>query len=478
MASYGIIDKLSFGYTGNQLKYVNDAAPDIALSSSADFKNNSNTTNAEYTFNKNGAMTKDLNRGTLIAYNSLSLPQQVDIKSPVAEARSTYTYTASGVKLRVSNKWNPGYSTTPIMGTDITPTTLTSSKVTDYVGNKIYEDGILKRILTDNGYIEGNTYYFYIKDHLGNNRIVANSSGSVIQSTQYYPFGMAFGESTTTEQGKQDFKYNGKELDREHELNQYDYAARYYDPGYGRFTTIDPLAEKFYSWSPYVYCLNNPVKLVDKDGKRPDFPPGAFGSPESITASAINQKVAPKQIQAATPAAVGTNIGATYITKDGLGFSGSYSQTYLTRGQDEGTLNTYVKGASVIGKSGFSVAGGIEASFYRSEDSFLFNAQSLEGKSDDISITIGGKVFGITLTKSTAVTQDGVVIDTYGIQFGASAGSAKNPVQGYTIGKGSTTQIQGANDSDKKKQERVNYKEKRDQKQKEIGNSLWNWLSK
>lgn len=78
-----------------------------------------------------------------------------------------------------------------------------------------------------------------------------------------------------------------------------------------------------------------------------------------------------------------------------------------------------------MGKPGLSVTGGIEASFFRSEDSFLFNAQSLEGKSDDISITIGGKVLGITLTKSTAVTQDGVVIDIYGIQF-ASAGSEES----------------------------------------------------
>lgn len=241
---------------------------------------------------------------------------------------------------------------------------------------------------------------------------------------------------------------------------------------------MDPLSEKFYNWSPYVYCYNNPVKLVDKDGKRPDFPPGAFGSSESITASAISQKVAPMQIQAAIPAAVSTNIGATYITKDGLGFSGSYSQSYLIKGQDEGTLNTYVKGANVIGKPGLSVTGGIEALFFKSEDSFLFNAQSLEGRSDDISITIGGKIWGVTLTKSTAVTQEDIVIETYGIQLGASAGSEKNPVQGYTVGKGSTTQIQGAKGSKEKEKQRDQYKEQQRRKKEEIGNSLWNWLSK
>ena len=213
-------------------------------------------------------MTKDLNKGIQgILYNSLNLPQEMVISHVSARAKNYYTYTANGTKIRVVHKSDPALNGDPQLGSTSTDASLTTSITTDYIGNKIYQDGVLKTILTDNEYIEGGIYYFYIKDHLGNNRIVANSSGNVIQSTQYYPFGMAFGESTTTEQGKQDFKYNGKELDREHELNQYDYAARYYDPGYGRFTTIDPLAEKFYNWSPYVYCYNNPLKFIDPDGK-------------------------------------------------------------------------------------------------------------------------------------------------------------------------------------------------------------------
>ena len=51
-----------------------------------------------------------------------------------------------------------------------------------------------------------------------------------------------------------------------HGLNQYDIEARYYDPPTGRFTTVDPRAEKYYSTSPYVYCLNNPLKYIDPNG--------------------------------------------------------------------------------------------------------------------------------------------------------------------------------------------------------------------
>ena len=58
-----------------------------------------------------------------------------------------------------------------------------------------------------------------------------------------------------------------------HGLDWYDYGARYYEPVLSRFTTMDPLAEKFYSISPYAYCAGNPVMFVDPDGRawKPTF---------------------------------------------------------------------------------------------------------------------------------------------------------------------------------------------------------------
>ena len=60
------------------------------------------------------------------------------------------------------------------------------------------------------------------------------------------------------------YLYNGKEIDPMHGLNMYDYGARWKDLGW---LTIDPLAEKYYSISPYAYCGNNPVNLIDPDGR-------------------------------------------------------------------------------------------------------------------------------------------------------------------------------------------------------------------
>jgi RHS repeat-associated protein len=91
--------------------------------------------------------------------------------------------------------------------------------------------------------------------------------GNAYQSMDYYPFGMPFGETISgTYPDYQPYKYNGKELDRMHGLDNYDYGARQYNPIAARWDRMDPLCEKYYSISPYAYCGNNPVNAIDPDG--------------------------------------------------------------------------------------------------------------------------------------------------------------------------------------------------------------------
>jgi len=105
----------------------------------------------------------------------------------------------------------------------------------------------------------------YIKDHLGSNRVIVSSIGYINQHNIYY----ALGGTTALSSGQeyQQYKYTDKEYDPMHGLNQYDFGARNYDPAIGRFTSIDPLAEKYYHLTPYSYCGGDPVNKVDPDGR-------------------------------------------------------------------------------------------------------------------------------------------------------------------------------------------------------------------
>ncbi|WP_455585614.1 RHS repeat-associated core domain-containing protein, partial [Bacteroides sp.] len=108
-------------------------------------------------------------------------------------------------------------------------------------------------------------YYYYIHDHLGNVRITRNSQDYYSdQSLEYYPSGVLFDRST--EKDRQPYMFDGKELVSMHGLNEYDFTGRWQDPAIPSFTSMDPLCEKYYSVSPYVYCGNNPVNAFDLNG--------------------------------------------------------------------------------------------------------------------------------------------------------------------------------------------------------------------
>ena len=131
-----------------------------------------------------------------------------------------------------------------------------------------------------NCYIKGGKYHFYIRDHLGNNRVVIQviiedgeegikegvgiEGGTVVQRNDYYPSGLPMTNMLSPDE--QQFKYNGKEFDTMHGVNMYDYGARMFDPAIMRWGVIDPSAERYFHFTPYAYVTNNPLKYTDPDG--------------------------------------------------------------------------------------------------------------------------------------------------------------------------------------------------------------------
>ena len=143
---------------------------------------------------------------------------------------------------------------------------------TEYSGNIIYKNGEVDKVLFPGGYCTFNkdtsepVFHYYTQDHLGNNRTVTNEDGTVEQITHYYPFGGTFNDAGLNA-SLQQYKYNGKELDRVAGLNTYDYGARQYFSALPTWDKMDALCEKYYNVSPYAYCANNPVNRIDVDGK-------------------------------------------------------------------------------------------------------------------------------------------------------------------------------------------------------------------
>ena len=286
---YGKIDNLHIKLNGNQLLSVADDALPANKYSSFNFIDGANET-VEYEYNGVGALTKDLNRGITIRYDNFDYPRRIDFKDGNS---ITYTYLPDGTLL--SKEYGLPYNiekekVNGVIGIDNAADRVTTEASslsdtimaaqpgmilfgeTEYSGNIIYRNGKLDKILFPGGYCtfdkEENDlpiFHYYTQDHLGNNRTVTNEDGTVEQIVHYYPFGGIFNDAGLNI-GLQQYKYNGKELDRVAGLNTYDYGARQYFSALPVWDRVDPKCEEDYGVNPYAYCRNNPIKNIDKDG--------------------------------------------------------------------------------------------------------------------------------------------------------------------------------------------------------------------
>ncbi|WP_308694211.1 RHS repeat-associated core domain-containing protein, partial [Winogradskyella haliclonae] len=246
----------------------------------------------EYTYDANGNMLTDANKGisSNIQYNHLNLPTQVTLNG----GNIQYIYDATGVKQKkiVSN------------GT-----------TTYYAGNYIYEGNSLKFFSHPEGYIEPNgsnfDYVYQYKDHLGNIRLAysdSNNNGSVNASeikeeNNYYPFGLKHKGYNNVINGVEN-PYNtfqGQEISKELGYNMLEFKFRHYDPAIGRFVVVDPLAEHYSYNSTYAFQENKLGLGIELEGLEMVLLP-AYG--KGVTSQDISRQQEANRV-AGTVAAVG-----------------------------------------------------------------------------------------------------------------------------------------------------------------------------
>ena len=302
-------DTMSYTYDsmGNLLsKSISTAAG--TESSTYNVPTTTNTVSTE-SYDDNGNQTTSAADGVAsINYNILNLPQSVSLSDSTTVY---YLYSASGSKLKEV----------------VVPGGDGETETTDYTGNLIYKNGTLHKVLTNGGYIETGdstlallnrpAYRYFLTDHLGSVRVVADAQGHVLQQNSQLPYGEDYtpvyasghaqgggftplpgepptgggsgsgydeefedeGEDGETSGGTSTlepdsyyrsynpYKFSGKEQIKS---GHYDFGARWYSPRTARWSTQDPLAEKYHSISPYAYCAGNPINLVDPNGARID----------------------------------------------------------------------------------------------------------------------------------------------------------------------------------------------------------------
>lgn len=246
---WGLGDDIAYSYIGNQLYKADNQASQPSYVSHYFFSDNVDL-ETEYAYDENGNMTKNLNKNIdSITYNEIGMPRCISFKGG---GKTEYIYSATGEKLQVKH--------TPSIGD--------KAIITNYCGEAVFDDTNLETVFFDGGYMSykhslSPDFYHYVKDYQGSNRVIYNAKNDeAIQRISYYPFGSIL--NTDQDVDFQRYFYNGKELESLQGLFLYDYGARFYDGI--RFTTMDPLAEKYYSISPYAYCGNNPINAVDLNG--------------------------------------------------------------------------------------------------------------------------------------------------------------------------------------------------------------------
>ena len=249
---------MKYQYQGNHLyRYMEDELVDVdfgadtvtMLPSVLRFENLKPWL-ALHEYDANGNVTKDWERGLDMSYNCLNLLEYASDNDANA---INYCYLADGTKLSATTADDCGFS----YRGSFTYRTDESSQPDRVFESTPFGGG---RIVATSG--NDTEIRYFLTDHLGSVRVVATDKNNVLERNDYQPFGKRWVTPSLPVSDNRD-RFNGKEDQSFAGLPFSDYGARMYDRERGRWLSQDPLQQYH---SPYVFCGNNPIRLIDLDG--------------------------------------------------------------------------------------------------------------------------------------------------------------------------------------------------------------------
>ena len=277
--TFGTLDELACSYDGNRLSNVTaitEALPFdgvTGLHADGEF---------ELAYNDAGDMVSDASRGLLhTRWNADGHPTQYDLEGG---HRQLLGWDAFGNHLYTSYETSVAPVSVGSLPGRTRRTSLRAYSGDGHVlrggaGNSAADT--LEMLRFAGGYFDANLVpHYYVTDYLGSNIAVIRSDGALVQSATYYPYGEPHrdpaasagigiagpGQSTASATASNPYLYGDKEYVRRDGLREYIYGARMSVPSVTRFGSMDKHAENYPSFSPYAFCMCNPINFMDPSG--------------------------------------------------------------------------------------------------------------------------------------------------------------------------------------------------------------------
>ena len=249
---------LAYSYNGNLLRNISNSGTSGGGGS--------------FTHDTNGNLTRDGLSTLDIDYNDRNLTSRI---SSGGATLAEYEYLADGTKLRALDGGGNGYQYRGSLIYTQTAGQTGSPAIT--LDCAVTSAGRIARETSAAGTVSYRPL-IHLRDHLGSVRaVIDGDTGAVVEASDYYPFGKritpppvaepveATSQSATSPNR---WHFSGKESQSFLYANipLLDFGARMYNQTIARWTASDPMSEKYYGISPYVYCLGNPISIIDPNG--------------------------------------------------------------------------------------------------------------------------------------------------------------------------------------------------------------------